>query len=80
MSATLVTSTEAEATIARVMPGTRLRVSPQSRGLLVSGQVGSAGAAAEREQRSYEQAPVHVRNAGSFSARGTKRKATPLLQ
>jgi pilus assembly protein CpaC len=39
-------STEAEATIARVMPGTRIRVSPHSRGLMVSGQVASAEEAA----------------------------------
>ena len=39
-------STEAEATIARVLPGTRIRVAPQSKGLLVTGQVGSAEEAA----------------------------------
>ena len=39
-------STEAEAAISRVLPGTRIRVSPQSKGLMVSGQVGSAEEAA----------------------------------
>jgi pilus assembly protein CpaC len=39
-------SSEAQAAIARVMPGSRLRVSPQNRGLLVSGQVASAEEAA----------------------------------
>lgn len=39
-------SSEAQAAIARVLPGSRLRVSPQNRGLLVSGQVASAEEAA----------------------------------
>jgi len=39
-------STEAEAAIARVLPGTRIRVAPQSKGLLISGQVGSPEEAA----------------------------------
>jgi pilus assembly protein CpaC len=39
-------SSEAQAAIARVLPGSRLRVSPQNRGLLVSGQVTSAEEAA----------------------------------
>ena len=39
-------SSEAEATIARVLPGTRIRVTPQNRGLLVSGNVATAGDAA----------------------------------
>lgn len=39
-------STEAEAAIARVLPGARIRVTPQSKGLLVSGQVANAGEAA----------------------------------
>lgn len=39
-------STEAEATIARVLPGTNIRVTPQSRGMLVTGNVATAGEAA----------------------------------
>jgi pilus assembly protein CpaC len=39
-------STEAEAAISRVMPGTRIRVTPQSKGLLITGQVPNADDAA----------------------------------
>ncbi|MFN0183418.1 MAG: type II and III secretion system protein family protein [Aquabacterium sp.] len=39
-------STEAQATIARVVPGSRITVTPQAKGLLVSGQVGTAEEAA----------------------------------
>lgn len=39
-------STEAQATIARLLPGTRVTVSPQSKGMLVSGQVASPEEAA----------------------------------
>ena len=35
-------STEAQATISRVLPGTQIRVAPQSKGLMLSGMVGSA--------------------------------------
>ncbi len=39
-------STEAEAAIARVLPGTRIRVTPQAKGLLITGQVANAEDAA----------------------------------
>jgi pilus assembly protein CpaC len=39
-------SSEAEAAIARVLPGTRIRVTPQSKGLLITGQVANAEDAA----------------------------------
>ncbi|MCC6720267.1 MAG: type II and III secretion system protein family protein [Acetobacteraceae bacterium] len=39
-------SAEAQATIARVMPGSQIRVSPQSKGLLLSGQVANPEEAA----------------------------------
>lgn len=39
-------STQAEAAIARVLPGTRIRVTPQAKGLLITGQVANADDAA----------------------------------